>query len=1236
MFIVRIAGQDVTDFIIGTPITIRHSSDFPFFSDTEISDVTFDIFSDEWEFDPLKKDNWFVQNWKRDDGDTNWNQTGLRCPVQMLGEDGVVMFNGVIIDITPDIEDGSATIQCTDVSYQLRETEMSLTDFGIHRYISVSDADKENVYALPPTAPPVHATTVRARHHNSDEENNELIRVDDLEFADRDACKRLPGKIRFVVLPNTPAIQTDRELPGNVSVSFKEPHRWVRLDAIAKKIVRAADIKLSEDRVGNSQPDNEINVDIPDFYFNTDNMEYASRGRVGWHVEHTRGDIEHETKTGAKPDKWSWTGFVRDFVVNPANGDAFFIYGHREFPKFSAIIHYDYAADEYRRYNCTIPNQSLWRIATTDFKKFFVLSTAFPTQDAGYEFGHNYNTATTISSQRDADKPRIILWDVDNPSNSGWSKVIDATGGQPPQLANYVNTLNDEGGGVHHWWADTRTFFGSIRNRIGYRYQKGTQFGVAFLDESGSISYARVATEAKSGLAGDFCVDEDGNTVYALTIVSNGHLKLHQMNLAVGSFLEVADIAFESPNLKVENNLSVSDCVYHNGYIYCVIQFERQANLIFPGASLIRLRINNPQMYETLINYDYYVSSASGPVVAGDKVYYFEGNTDLYGNRGPRSGLNTRQRCSGSLVEVSSGMPIYEGLSRVSGYQDPDEIGYDYGAHTGIIAPLRWDGEQLHMITGYGDLPKATAFSENLTEDYNAPGHLVDEPQEDLENWHWLTFGRKQRLYLEKIEVSERVSAWGLLKQLAQIAHSQIYFDGDTLYMRQRAVFEVILPGKITGYVYDEDTAGNVLPETDDSLINVIDADNYKVDDNVINVSAEPTFTQMYNQIRGNVRYTVRGSLPESADGREILADDENSITYIGRKPLDVEVSLLSHHQMWWARIIANRYIKQLSSVKYDIELQLTWLPKVRVGDIIRLDIRNPEFEVDGYSWKETHMTHVPASIVEAEHTIDVQGDNAWTTKVVARTLIPETPVGVVMTPLQPDDPAEPQALASDSEGVYLIDNASKTARYYSDQNTRVSEKDIDLKGSGGNFQDATLTPDHLVVLDRNTTYDEKGEITAVDNRIRFFPKDGSTEDSAIRLEQERTSEESAGDWRGIAYYDGKLYVMNVFGFIRTYMAEPDGAQDTSVSFDLNLCADWKAIEFSVDTDGVWLLTLVSNLPTVLGWDVFSNINSPISRRDSKDVEIKEGSKNWSGIAVSENNLFACQRTRGGFQTFKR
>ena len=1045
VFQIDIAGIDVTDKLIDVPITIRHATDFPFFSDTEISDVTFDLVSENSEFDPMQPNNWFVDNWNRIDGGA-WNQSGYRCPVKIRWTSGsaeYLMFDGVIIDIVPDVETESAIIKCTDGSYQLREAELGfLEDFGVLRYITLGFPNKENVYRLPSTAPPVFPITVSAQLHTTGGAQS-LNRVESLPNILRDDCKRLAkDAIDFIVNSNAPSIQVDqgKDVPDTDSISarFREPFRWKRLDSIAKEIVKHSSLHV---RQGETDPE-PIGIEVPDFEFLTPAMEYASRGRVGWHIE--------GGKSLDSPPAWQWTGFERDFVVNPENGDAFFLYGHIR-GGACRIVHYDYAEDTYTAYPYeTITDnrfQSLWRIATADFETFYVLSTLFPDDDAttpggdftGYEEGHSYNVNSSQTAA--SEKPNILEWRIGNKDNAsnGWR---EAGFGTLPQLANYVEVevLSSGIGGRDHWWADTRRLFhGWSADGVSYLAYIAADGGVSVLnvtnpDSVGTLNLGVTAATSRTGLGCDFAIDETSHRVFRVHVSSTGEILLAATptNLRYsGNLTSITLTALDASTPTTHSSyLNVTDIVAHNNVIYGVLQFRRGQTRL-PGAKLIRINVSGGTATLTSMKeYNYYIASLSGGVVADGKVYYFEGAVEVYGNKGDRSGLRTDLDCPGSVVELSSGMLLYHGLSRSSAYTDDEDIQYDYGAHTGIVAPLRWDGERVHMISGYGDIVNLGGYIGGEVENprefidaYTEEGYLLDLPQDDLYNWQWLTLGRSQKLYVDHMQVSENAKAWGVLKRIAEIAYARLVFEDDTLKIQQRSVFEIELPSSVLKYIRDEKLFNALSAQpisersvSEDSEISVFNVDNYTSKDNLISINTNPTFKQLYNQIKGKMTYTFRGLVSEPPP---VLAENKDSIKYIGNKPLDIDVSLMTQHQLWWAKIVSKRLVDQLSELRYDVDMVLTWNPSIRIGDVIRLDVRHPVVQESGINWVTGVLSpqeYIEVQAVEVEHTVALESDSAWTTHVVGRTFAKITQLTADTTEtFEPPTPISAGLLAFDS-----------------------------------------------------------------------------------------------------------------------------------------------------------------------------------------------------------------------------
>lgn len=207
-----------------------------------------------------------------------------------------------------------------------------------------------------------------------------------------------------------------------------------------------------------------------------------------------------------------------------------------------------------------------------------------------------------------------------------------------------------------------------------------------------------------------------------------------------------------------------------------------------------------------------------------------------------------------------------------------------------------------------------------------------------------------------------------------------------------------------------------------------------------------------------------------------------------------------------------------------------------------------------------------------------------------------------------------PIALAAGTDRIYLIDNFRKKGIRYDDVDVRSTAADITLDPNG-DYWDATVTSTHLVVLDK-----EGGS-----NRLRFYLLSTGAEDGMIDLDAGRQRGEPAGDWRGVAYnrVDSLLYVMNIYGVIRTYTASR--TQNTSMSVDLDLCADWQAIDFLIENTLATFLTLAKGLPVALAWDLSQPESGP-ARFPQKDGLLSDTDLNWVGMAVdASGDLLACR-----------
>ena len=959
-FQIFIANVDITDLVIARPMEIQSSSDFPYLSDTEIGNITFTVFSEDSDFDPLQSNNFFERHWNRPDkmiagvskDPSEYDKTGYKAPVYIVSDDTVI-FNGIIIDILPDLSTESATITASDVSKDLREAELDTELFGLERYL-LGNADgvsaREFKYLLPTTAAPVYPKSVVV---------TDLSKVDVLH------TEGVANSQDYMVDPQTPAIETSQELTRSPKIRFRESYRWRRVDALVNAIFDAV--------VEDDDFDKSVSVSP----ITSASAVFATRGRVGWHTE---GGSNYQS---APP--WGYTGFVRDFVVDPDTGDAFFLYGSTRYS--NAIIHYDYSEDTYTKYPFSISGvtgiRTLWRIATADFENFYVLGTT-PETDAVLkvpERGNNYNAASGVANSQ----PPAVYHFVK--STEVWREV---TGYTNAQLANYT-WVGDTSSDNRNWYADTCRLFhawtqGSIKY-LAYIVQSSSAYGVRIwnLNSNSLVQNFDVSDATATGLGADFAVDD--THLYGVRILASGQIQILKSTTGYsgGSFQNVGASANNDPNSNTytpvtdSNYLNVTSLVKHSTGLYGVLQFKRP-NQSFAGSKLVRFTESGGTWTLALIKeYDYYIFGARGGVANSQGVFYFEGSRFQYEYSSVKHVNAQGKRLdppTGRLIEVSSGAVKDHGLvwrSALLPNIDGDRH-YDFGAHGAAIPPLRAEGERIHILAGYGNVPASIKSSPSIADD------LDDAPSDRIENWQWITYGTNQPLYLERFAVAEKEKAWDALKRLALLTYARLRFSHDfKTYTGVSPNQTPDIDGGAKSTLHFEprpDTPGQTI------TLDKTFAD-YGINDTILTVDARPTYTQIYNQIRGNVTYTVKNLVPTAIDAREVLSENAASMAFMGVNPLAIEMSLLTHHQLWWAKRLGDRYLKALEKPQQDIRIRAIWSPDLKVGSFIELDVKKPP---DYTEETVLRVANSQATVIEITHNVSADAEGAWTTDIIART----------------------------------------------------------------------------------------------------------------------------------------------------------------------------------------------------------------------------------------------------------
>ena len=1304
MFKLLVAGQDVTDDLREDAIAIKASSGYPYFEDTEISNVSFTLVGNSRsEYDPLESENFFKQNWVNTRPD-EWKQIAFNAPVR-IEFDTIVMFEGVVIDVLPNVTDGSVRITASDKSRDLRESEVS-DEFGLVRYVSLGQPDGDKTYTIPQTAGPIQQRSVEARVYANGV--GEVLHRTDVLGTEGNA-----DPLQYTVNVST-SLQTANNLEPdnhNVTIKFYEPLRWKRVDTLVKALVEDAEPGLGTD------------IDVPTWI--TKDPQFCTRGRVGWEVE---GGDPDATDPLLNPPQWGYTGYVRDFIVNPINGDAFFLYGCRRGNSeiANSIIHYDYENDTYHRYTLLVLVDSLdetnlhirvplscWRIATADFETFYIIATV-PYVDNDYPVGPTYSSASNRApAPYGTDtQPRIIEWVYANRNNdqNGWNTTSSANNPTyPPQLANLVVTKLDslfrqDAFRDKFSYADTRRLFGVFQYTdkfLVYVFQQHHTQGAAGVDGveirqlTGTQGNRSISSphKSKSTLGSDFGVDTENGHIYCLTVTRLNTFEIERTNLSVSpsGWTHIKQIT-TSDYAGLISVYNITDIVVHtkNGVttIYGTMQDAYGTGSAYPRGRLVRFRSNNNWDMEVIKQYTYYISSARGGVIHDGGVYYIEAGSDIYGNPSPQllssaPQPDNYQRASGQLIEVSSGKVVEHGLVWRSSYSGEIED-YDYGAHTVAIPPLRSDGSLIHFIAGYGDVMKPNAFPVGLEHHYTLDD-LLDEPQNDINNYQWITFGKNQKLYIERFVVSEQQRIWQVLKELAALTYCRIYFENDTFYFKSRAVPSVYTKKQ---------------------------ADNYSVDENLISIDVNPLYTQIKNQIRGNIQYLLPDATPPTDRLREEFAQDPDSVEYIGKRILNVDMGRLTHHQRWWATMLAERLLTERSKAVYEADFLLTWTPDLKVGDIVNINIQDIAASNTDNLLNDLGSKSGDVQVVSVTHKVS-RGDDGFTTGAVARTF--ETLPSYMTIPFIPDEtfgdqnltiqlpeavggtnpityrltitgtnvlPADltfntsnrqltytfpllvlpkygtyeleyratdhsgqaahrlfkvfigtgilpdfqPAAIAVSSNTIYLIDNNEKKARAfkYSNYNGWVWIEALDITlNTNGEYQDATIggTDYNLIVLNKSSNNDT----------LEYYHLTSTygTLDTAKGTGGMVTI--GGDNWQGIAFkgsgsvFSGKLLALNHLGRIDTY--NDNGTLDEADAANLDLCSDYQSITAVGDT----LYAIIARLSTVLAWDLSMAAGSGVALFPQEFVETNDKYIDYTGVAEKDGTLFVCRANRSSF-----
>lgn len=393
------------------------------------------------------------------------------------------------------------------------------------------------------------------------------------------------------------------------------------------------------------------------------------------------------------------------------------------------------------------------------------------------------------------------------------------------------------------------------------------------------------------------------------------------------------------------------------------------------GAALFRVDLNecnpdNDNGWELIKAYSDVTKAARSLVFKGNDLYFFEGSHYAYEDHIFFYDEDWRSKI-GHLYRIqnahNTGSFNIEDLGinwRSATTEDnPDDTftDYFYGVHGGTASPMIVDGDDIHLITGYGNFNKL-----------NTP--IGDEESKDADNWSWIKYSNEVNRNIPELITNDK-TRYDLLREIASVTDSVIRFTESGMRFEPREYakgkfvrFEsdgtlvvdnvnretitksrfVRIKGEIISFpnqvsIGDVETNINMPSRaqegteegsytSEDEVIfvdDVISLNQRTMNNPINNIDLSNDYHQFYNKIV--IDYGA--DLP-------VVAKDEESIKMFGERALDLTIPL-DAHQTSLAQSIADSYLIRFGKLKQVVDITLKSSFHIEVGDVVVVYVSN-------------------------------------------------------------------------------------------------------------------------------------------------------------------------------------------------------------------------------------------------------------------------------------------------------
>lgn len=465
----------------------------------------------------------------------------------------------------------------------------------------------------------------------------------------------------------------------------------------------------------------------------------------------------------------------------------------------------------------------------------------------------------------------------------------------------------------------------------------------------------------------------------------------------------------------------ILECVANGTDVYAVVQIQRYTQsvneddeILVPdnpsaflsettqaGAALIKIDTATCE-FTILKTYSDVTLAARSLTLRSGEVYFLEGSHYMYSADTDFEDADWKQKIGFLRKITSTGTLEDVGITWRSAMPTDNPIrtdtpDYFYGIHGATATPLRFDGNTLHLISGYGDLGKQD-------------NPRTESETDRVENWNWIQ-ETSQLTHRLAYQATNENTAYALLKDIAIATHSLLGFDQDTFFIRPRvlqhcflresglsASLRSIRVNRLNWGEYPPDEPGLLLIEDEllaykrarQNVGGITGNTNFNMTERGAHGTTATTHTALQPIYIVNHRLSLdRDTLAMpiqdidiSNDTRQLYnrilvqygdkqhtAEDTEMINLHGTHTLELQTAL-DKHQGVWAAWLADQYLQRFKQPQPLIVLNLKPTFFMKIGESLYLDI--PE---------RVHIHGKLCQILEISHTASRTG---WVTTLKA------------------------------------------------------------------------------------------------------------------------------------------------------------------------------------------------------------------------------------------------------------